>query len=179
MDIKTYIPQVGRREPYDGSAPFSMVDFIYDVAKDVYVCPTNRELHYKGFQKGKRTKRYKSAVKHCRDCLCRPQCISGKIPIKDLSRPFHQAEYEKQHQNNDTVRYDEIMSLRRIWCEGTFAAQKFNHCLSRARMRGIVQMSEQCLLSACALNLKRLAKWVIRTEDLRLYGVKALSPSLC
>ena len=178
MGIKTYIPHVGRREPYDGSAPFSMVDFIYDAAKDVYVCPNNRELHYKGFQKGKRTKRYKSVVKHCRDCPCRSQCISGKTPIKDLSRPLHQAEFEKQNENNDTPRYHEIMRLRRIWCEGTFAAQKFNHCLSRARMRGIVQVSEQCLLSACALNLKRLANWMKRHESLCLNNPKSFLLSL-
>jgi hypothetical protein len=36
--------------------------------------------------------------------------------------------------------------------------QKARHCLTRAKMRGIEKVTEQCLLSACALNLKRLVK---------------------
>lgn len=48
--------------------------------------------------------------------------------------------------------------LRAIWREGTFAALKREHNLKRARKRGLNRMSEECLLSALALNLKRIVK---------------------
>ena len=49
-----------------------------------------------------------------------------------------------------------------IWCEGNFAHQKEQYNLRRTFKRGIEKIIEQCLLSACALNLKRLVKamWV-------------------
>ena len=50
------------------------------------------------------------------------------------------------------------MRLRKIWCEGNFSHQKENHNLRRTRKRGIERVTEQCLLSACALNLKRMVK---------------------
>jgi len=50
------------------------------------------------------------------------------------------------------------MRLRKIWCEGNFSHQKERHNLRRTRKRGIEKVTEQCLLSACALNLKRMVK---------------------
>ena len=48
--------------------------------------------------------------------------------------------------------------LRSIWSEGTFAALKNQHNLKRIKKRGIHRASEECLLVAIALNLKRIAK---------------------
>ena len=51
-----------------------------------------------------------------------------------------------------------MMRLRKIWVEGSFAAMKREHCLSRIRKRGIPAATEECLLSAMTLNLKRMVK---------------------
>jgi len=45
-----------------------------------------------------------------------------------------------------------------IWCEGSFAAQKWMHNLKRLFRRGIEAARDHCLLSATALNLKRMVK---------------------
>lgn len=46
--------------------------------------------------------------------------------------------------------------LRQIWCEGSFAAQKARHNLRCLYRRGLEAAEEHCLLSAMALNLKRM-----------------------
>ncbi|MEY8576499.1 transposase [Oscillospiraceae bacterium 21-37] len=50
--------------------------------------------------------------------------------------------------------YREALKQRQIWCEGTFAAQKWGHNLTRLLRRGLETAEDHCLLSAAALNLK-------------------------
>lgn len=45
---------------------------------------------------------------------------------------------------------------RQIWSEATFAAQKRTHNLTRVLRRGLEATEDHCLLSAIALNLKRM-----------------------
>ena len=52
----------------------------------------------------------------------------------------------------------EAMKRRQIWCEGTFAAQKRGYNLTRVLRRGLEAAEDHCLLSATALNLKRMIK---------------------
>lgn len=65
---------------------------------------------------------------------------------------------ELNHQRTQTAEYKEIQRLRRIWCEGTFGTLKQQHNLQKTYKRGIEAVQEQCLLSALAINLKRMAK---------------------
>ena len=43
---------------------------------------------------------------------------------------------------------------------GTFAAQKWGHNLTRVLRRGLEAAEDHCLLSATALNLKRMIKYM-------------------
>jgi hypothetical protein len=71
---------------------------------------------------------------------------------------IHEKARNVQRQNIDTPEYNSAMKKRQVWCEGNFSHQKENHNLRRTRKRGIERVTEQCLLSACALNLKRMVK---------------------
>lgn len=57
-----------------------------------------------------------------------------------------------------TPEYMSVMRLRKIWAEGSFSAMKREHGLSKIRKRGISAATEECLLPAMALNLKRMVK---------------------
>ncbi len=57
------------------------------------------------------------------------------------------------------VQYREALKLRQIWCEGTFAAQKRGHNLTRVLRRGFEAAEDHCLLSAAVMNLKRMIKY--------------------
>lgn len=56
--------------------------------------------------------------------------------------------------------YLRVMQLRKIWAEGTFAVLKREHKLNKIQKRGLQKATEECRLSATALNLKRLVKTV-------------------
>ncbi|MCI8963271.1 MAG: hypothetical protein HFG37_06110 [Eubacterium sp.] len=56
--------------------------------------------------------------------------------------------------------YLRAMRLRQIWAEGTFAVLKREHKLNKIHKRGLQEVTEECLLTATALNLKRLVKAV-------------------
>jgi len=53
-----------------------------------------------------------------------------------------------------------MMRLRKIWAEGSFSVLKREHCISKIRKRGILAATEECLLAAMALNLKRMVNAV-------------------
>ena len=75
-----------------------------------------------------------------------------------VERHLHEEAKQEQMKFVKTPEYYEALRLRKIWCEGNFAQQKVWHNLRRTYKRGIERVTEQCLLSACALNLKRLVK---------------------
>ena len=54
--------------------------------------------------------------------------------------------------------YLRMMRKQKIWAEGSFAAMKREHNLLKIRKRGILAANEECLLSAMALNLKRMVR---------------------
>lgn len=71
---------------------------------------------------------------------------------------MHEEARRKQVKSVNTPEYFSAMRLRQIWCEENFSYQNERHNLRRTLKRGIEKVTEQCLLSACALNLKRLVK---------------------
>jgi hypothetical protein len=72
-----------------------------------------------------------------------------------------------------------MMRLRKIWAEGSFSVLKREHCISKIRKRGIPAATEECLLAAMALNLKRMAKAIFYKLKIRFNWVGGLffSPS--
>lgn len=159
QNIKTYIPLKARGVKEDDGT-YTKEMFQYDALQDVYICPNGCTLSFSTFKKGRGTKRYSSRAADCKNCPCKGECLSGNRKVRYIERSYHWSEYEKQHENDMTERYFEVQKLRKVWCEGTFSHQKARHCLTRAKMRGIAQTTGQCLLSACAVNLKRMIKWL-------------------
>jgi transposase len=159
-NIKTYIPLKARGVKENYHETYTKRDFVYDVEKDIYICPNGCLLKFSTFKKGRGVKRYTAKAVDCRNCSLKGNCLSGKTKTKQLERSYHWTQYEKQHENDTTPQYLEVQRLRKIWCEGTFSHQKARHSMTRAKMRGIVQTKGQCLLSACVVNLKRMIKWL-------------------
>jgi len=159
IGISTYIPRKARGTA-ENDGFFAKSDFVYDPQQDAYICPNKCLLSYRLFVRGVGFKRYKSKTSDCNNCPLRDKCLRGKQKFRQLDRSYHWTEYEKQHENDGSDIYLGIQRLRKIWCEGTFSHQKSRHCMSRAKMRGIAQTKGQCLLSACAVNIKRMIKWM-------------------
>jgi transposase len=165
MNIKTFIPMYKSRNQFSDLI-FSQSEFKYIEEENCYICPNNCKLIYSSFDKGRGYLIYAASTKDCRNCPIKSKCVSSeKVKCRKLSRHYHQTAIDTQRENNKTARYKEVMKLRQIWCEGNYSHQKARHCLSRAKMRGIEKVTEQCLMSACALNLIRLVKGLKRQRN--------------
>lgn len=91
-------------------------------------------------------------------CLKRPGCFDmAGIRRRVLASSCYPA-FFRGHQRVGTPEYLAMMRLRKIWAEGSFSVLKREHCISKIRKRGILAATEECLLAAMALNLKRMAK---------------------
>ena len=159
-NIKSYIPIGGtgteRKSKYGKFIDNS--EFKYDENLDVYICPNNKKLNYSSYVIGRGYKRYRAKTSDCKNCPLKDKCIGSARNSKMIERHLYTGVLKKQKENLNTPEYYHALRLRKIWCEGNFAHQKEQHNLRRTFKRGIEKITEQCLLSACALNLKRLVK---------------------
>lgn len=159
LGIKTYIPIVGDVKQ-SRSDVFLPSAFMYDKADDTYVCPAGNKLKYVSVNKSRRRMVYAANSKACKNCPLKSRCMSSAQKRRVLEVPFFKREAELQRTSYGTDRYYEVQRLRRIYCEGNFALQKDNYNLRSTRKRGNKNVTEHCLLSALALNLKRLIKYI-------------------
>ena len=93
-------------------------------------------------------------------CPKRPSCFDkAGIRRRVLASSCYPA-FFRGHQRVGTPEYLAMMRLRKIWAEGSFSVLKREHCISRIRKRGILAATEECLLAAMALNLKRMVNTI-------------------
>ncbi len=129
-------------------------NFKYDEFSDCYFCPENKKISYKSFSVGTGYKNYSISKKECDKRPRRANCeLSTK---RTITRDLHEKECQVQQALVESEEWCEALRLRQIWFEGNFSRQKGSHNLSRTHKRSIANIQEQCLLSACALNLKRM-----------------------
>jgi len=156
LGIRTYTPLIDTSNK--ASDVFPVTDFEYNPTKDVYVCPNKQELKFVSVNKSYRRKVYAQSQKICKNCLLKNKCFSSTGKFRTLLISPHQREADIQRSTYGSVRYRQVQRLRKIYCEGNFGLQKDNHNLRRTRKRGNKNVTEHCILSALALNLKRMVK---------------------
>lgn len=156
LNIKTFIPERIRSGTPNYESEFDPKNFTYCETKDKIICPAGNELTFSTYRKKDRRKRYSAGKSDCKECPYKNQCIGNSKNPRNVDRSLHEEARSVQRKNLSLPEYNAAMRLRQIWCEGNFSHQKERHNLRRTRKRGIERVTEQCLLSTCALNLKRL-----------------------
>jgi len=159
LGIRTYITPY-TRETKRINDTYPPAAFHYDFEKDCFTCPNGAELTLLCINQSQRLRVYAASRKSCKTCELFKKCIGGQRKTRQLSVPYFDREARLQRENYRTPRYYEVQRLRRIYCEGNFALQKENHNLRNTRKRGNKNVTEHCLFSALALNLKRLVKYL-------------------
>lgn len=142
---------------------FSRSNFTWNAISNKFVCPNGKDLVFKWMarpQKGIPLLVYAAENSDCKECKLRGKCIPEKKQHREISRKWLSDYQDAGRSRIGTVAYKQIMKRRQIVCEGNFALQKRCHNLRFTRKRGIENVLEQCLLSASALNLKRLIKGI-------------------
>ena len=138
--------------------------FSYDPQRDAFICPEGVGLTYHRLNcnqsTGKYLRCYQIEDDACKHCVKRPSCFDkAGIRRRVLASSCYPAFY-RGHQRVGTPEFLSMMRLRKIWAEGSFSVLKREHCISKIRKRGILAATEECLLAAMALNLKRMASAV-------------------
>ena len=160
LGITGYIPAI------QFSNPPEKYGFSYDPQLDAFICPEGVPLTYHRLNCSKSTGKYLRCYQvegdACMHCPKRPSCFDkAGIRRRVLASSCYPA-FFRGHQRVGTPEYLTMMRLRKIWAEGSFSVLKREHCISRIRKRGILAATEECLLAAMALNLKRMVNAIFR-----------------
>jgi len=135
-------------------------DFEYDKERDCFICPMGKKLRLRNLERETYNvcRVYGAAIKDCKLCLMTGKCLSASQHNRRIRVNIFEDSVKHQREKGVTPLHKHILKLRQIWCEGSFAAQKWGHNLKRLLRRGLKAAEEHCLLSATALNLKRMIK---------------------
>ena len=136
--------------------------FAYDEAQDIYLCPNGKQLKLNSLHRSASGLYwvYLAEKQDCQSCPLRAKCLSenDKRGARKLERSYFAPERQRNLARQFDADFQEALNKRQIWCEGTFAAQKWGHNLTRILRRGLEAAEDHCLLSATALNIKRMIK---------------------
>ena len=141
---------------------FTRDDFYRDENRDVYLCPGGKELRLRRLARSASRLfwEYQADKRDCALCPLRDKCLqeSDKRGARKVSVSYFAADRQRNLKRSHEPAYREALKLRQVWCEGSFSAQKREHNLARVLRRGLEAAEDHCLLSATALNLKRMIK---------------------
>lgn len=139
-------------------------DFTYDRKRDLYICPKGKILKRRARDNRSNRITYKSSVKDCRICPLKAKCISGKEDFKTTSR-YDSPCYDKTKEWYYSKKGRYLQKLRHTILEGLMGEAKNYHGMARARFRGLTKVEMQFLMTASALNLKKMVKmWEKRVK---------------
>jgi transposase len=158
--IKIFTPE---KDTSDTSkTEFGRADFLYNETSDTFTCPNGKALKLQRLQRSESavTYEYKANTKDCKNCPHREKCLAPSQSSRRIQVNIFEKIVKRHHKNDGSPEYKAALRARQIWSEGTFAAQKERHNLKRIFRRGIEAAETHCLLSAIAVNLKRMVKCV-------------------
>lgn len=131
-------------------------NFVYDEQFDCYLCPETQVLEYSTTNR-EGYREYKSSPQLCGECPRLKECTQSRNCTKVITRHVWEEAKEQIIEHRYEERGKRIYKRRKETVERSFADAKELHGHRYARMRGIAKVSEQCLLSATAQNIKKMA----------------------
>jgi DDE family transposase len=146
----------GYRRPNGGEGLFPKRKFQYAAQLDVYLCPNGQRLSYRTTNR-EGYRQYHSEARRCAACPLRQQCTRSRNMVKVVTRHVWQASRDRVDGHRLEPRGKKIYKRRKETVERSFADAKQLHGHRYARMRGLTNVREQCLLAATAQNLKKIA----------------------
>jgi len=152
-NIKTAIrPETKTSKP----GYFSKNKFKYNSSRDCYVCPNGKFLKRRSKNYPQNRINYSSNKKDCNLCPLKGKCISAGS-FRTVSR-YDSPCYWKARDWYDSGYGQVMQKLRHTVIEGVFGQAKTYHGMAKARFRGLKKVEIQFMLTATALNLKKMVK---------------------
>ena len=156
MGIRLYTPGVTGGANY--KTEFTREDFTYQKKTDCFLCPAGKRLALRSLEREEFNicRVYRAERKDCAACPMVSRCVSPNQKSRAVRVNIFEESLKRCQARKGTAHHTYILRLRQIWCEGSFAAQKARHNLRSLYRRGLEAAESHCLLSAMALNLKRM-----------------------
>jgi len=162
-NIEPHIPVIDKANRIDGT--FSRSDFVWNDEDNNYLCPAGKLLQsrQRSFKKlnslviSGNVINYLAKQKDCLDCEYKNKCCPN-TPRRKIARNIFEASRDVVRAINQTERFKKQSSAERKKVEMAFAHMKRNLNFHRLRLRGIKSANDECVLTATAQNLRKLAK---------------------
>lgn len=151
--ITTYLP-VPKSNAAQRRGLFSAEQFIYDEARDLFLCPQGEEMTYRGLGKGSNKKEYRLyRTNACGGCPLRTQCTTAQLG-RQLRRWVNQDVLERL---KERIRgQPELLKERKKLAEHPFGTIKRGMDQGYFLTRGIKKVTTEICLTILSYNLKRV-----------------------
>lgn len=148
----TYLPQP-RSGAAKGRGVFPNSRFRYDSERDLYLCPQDEEMGFRGVteKKGKQYKVY--TTKACAGCPVRAQCTTSKYGRRILRWVDQEIVERLQARNRGRP---QLLKLRKSLAEHPFGTIKGSMNQGRFLLKGMHKVSIEFGLTVLAYNFKRV-----------------------
>lgn len=134
---------------------FGPEQFEYDAGRDVYRCPGGALLRPEGGAGAGGRRFYRAAAAACGACRLKPWCTAAKR--RSVGREPQAAGREACRRNGSV--YRARMGERRV-SEHLNLLSKRDHGLGRADGLGLARVSLQAELTAAAININKILRWL-------------------
>lgn len=135
---------------------FYKKDYRYDEHEDCYLCPHNQKLIYSTTSR-EGYHHYQSNPEICKDCPDIEKCTANKRHVKTVTRHVWEGSKERINAHRLTEKGKRIYARRKETVERSFGDAKQLHGYRYAQFRGLEKVQSQCLLTAAAQNMKKIA----------------------
>jgi transposase len=154
-NITGYIPSFGPYKP-------EREGFTYDQDQDRYTCSrgVHLPLHLlRTTKEGYHKKLYRSAVKDCRDCPLRTQCLGKDSSSKQLEDSVDKPYYDRMHERMQTPKAKRMIRRRAATVEPVIGTLVNYSGMKRVNTHGLELANKCMLMAAVAYNLKKLLNY--------------------
>ena len=152
---------LGRRRGCHAKDRWGKHRYEFYPAEDAYVCPEGWALSYATTDR-QGYRHYRGQKERCQDCSQKEKCLSPAQKVKTIHRHIWEDDKDRCQAFTRTGEGAAIYARRKETVERSFADAKELHGYRYARMRGIARVTEQCLLTAAAQNMKKMALTLAR-----------------
>ncbi len=149
--------------------------FHYEAEHDHYLCPQGQTLRLASRRQSEQVFVYAGDAAVCNTCPVKAECTESQSG-RHIFRSFFQDYLDRVEAYRQTEAYQKALRKRSVWVEPLFGEAKQFHGLRRFRLRGLLKVNIEGVLTAEAQNLKRLLKCLkIRNSHNLLEGVQSVS----
>ncbi|MBU3014725.1 transposase [Poseidonibacter lekithochrous] len=175
--IDVYVPIQDKQKQQKDKGKFTRDAFVYDEAKDCYICPNHEILKRKETiyeRNGIKRFMYRNVNSVCKVCSIRQQCLPNTTPAKRLWRWEHESLIDTHRTKMQTRKAKTMIKQRAALAEHPFGTIKQKLGWSHFLVRGKTKVAGENALIMLTYNFRRLLNLIgIKLFQKLIKGIKS------